>query len=309
MNNPIKEDTFMLKSFNELLKRVNRAQKKKIAVAMAQDKEILQALEAARSASIADPVLIGSLKTLKVMAEQAEIDLGHFETLDIEDEKECVRQAVQMVREGQAQVLMKGLCSTASFLKGILDKEKGLRASQVLSHLAIFESPNYEKLLFMSDAAMNIAPDINEKIAITENAIKATHTLGYEIPKVAMISAVEKINPAGMPSTVDAAIISKMAERQQIKGAIIDGPLAVDNALSAKANEIKGLQSSVGGNADICIVPNIEAGNVFYKILTTLGNAQVAGVILGASVPVVLTSRADSENSKFLSIVCALSIS
>ena len=150
---------------------------------------------------------------------------------------------------------------------------------------------------------------LNDKIAMTQNAINALHSLGYQIPKVAMISAVEKVNPEAMPSTADAALISKMSERGQIKNVLIDGPLALDNALSPKANEIKGLKSSLGGDADVCIVPNIETGNVFYKLLTILGNALVAGVILGASVPVVLTSRADSENSKFLSIATALAIS
>lgn len=179
----------------------------------------------------------------------------------------------------------------------------------MLSHLAIFESPEYHKLLFMSDAAMNIAPDLNEKISITKNAVEAVRALGYERPKVAMISAVEKVNPEAMPSTAHAALIAKMAERGQIKHAEIDGPLALDNALSEHANRVKGLKTSVGGDADICIVPNIETGNVFYKLLTILGRARVAGVIIGASVPVVLTSRADSEDAKYLSILSALAIS
>jgi phosphate butyryltransferase len=299
----------MLRNFEELLTRVDRKQKKKIVVAMAQDSDVLHALEAARAAGMTEPVLVGSKENLKHIAEEIHLDLNHYEIVDIEDEKDAVDEAVSIVKKGDAQVLMKGLCSTSNFLKGILDKENGLRASKVLSHLAIFETPNYKKLLFMSDAAMNITPDLTEKIEITENAIKATHSLGYELPRVAMISAVEKVNAIGMPSTADAAIIAKMGDRKQIKDAIIDGPLAVDNALSPKANLIKGLDSPVGGDADICIVPNIEAGNIFYKVLTTLGNARVAGVILGAAVPVVLTSRADSENSKFLSIAAALSIS
>jgi phosphate butyryltransferase len=264
----------MLKNFDDLLKRLKSKGKKKIAVAMAQDADAILALEKARAAGLTDAVLIGSNEEL-----------------------------------GEAHVVMKGLCSTAVFLKGILDKENGLRSAKALSHLAIFESPNYHKLIFMSDAAMNIAPDLNDKIAITENAVSAAHALGYEKPKTAMISAVEKVNASAMPSTADAAIIAKMADRKQIKDVIIDGPLAVDNALSSKANEVKGLVSPVGGDADICIVPNIETGNVFYKLLTVLGDARVAGVILGASAPVVLTSRADSEDSKYLSIVSALCIS
>lgn len=299
----------MFANFQNLLDGLSKKTKKKIVVAMAQDSEVMMALDAARAAGITNAILIGSKSKLEEIAAQKNISLSDYDIIDMEDEVRCVREAVKIVKIGDAQVLMKGLCSTAAFLKGVLDKENGLRASKVLSHLAIFEIPNYHKLLFMSDAAMNIAPGLKEKVAITENAVKAAHALGYETPKVAMISAVEKVNPEGMPSSADAAIISKMAERGQIKNALIDGPLAVDNALSAKVNEIKGLNSAVGGDADICIVPNIESGNVFYKLLTLMGNARVAGVILGASTPVVLTSRADSENSKFLSIASALSIS
>ncbi len=299
----------MLKKFDNLLDKLKNEKNKKVAVAMAQDADVLTALEKARTAGLADAVLVGSAKELRNIADRINLDLGAYEIIDIEDELECVRKAVKLVKSGEAQVVMKGLCSTSNFLKGILDKENGLRTGKVLSHLAIFESKNYHKLLFLSDAAMNIAPNLNEKIAITENAIKAALALGYENPKVAIISAVEKVNAEGMPSTADAAIISKMGDRKQIKGAIIDGPLALDNALSARANEVKGLESPVGGDADICIVPNIEAGNIFYKLLTTLGDAKVAGVILGAAAPVVLTSRADSDESKFLSIVSALAIS
>jgi phosphate butyryltransferase len=153
---------------------------------------------------------------------------------------------------------------------------------------------------------MNIAPDLSTKIAITENAIDTVIKIGYKMPKVAIISAVEKVNPDGIPSSAEAAVIAKMADRGQILGAIVDGPLAVDNALSQKACDIKGLNSPVGGDADICIVPNIETGNTFYKLLTVLGDAKVGGIIVGAAVPVILTSRADSEESKFLSILTAL---
>lgn len=298
-----------LNNFKELLNRVHKKEKQCVAVAMAQDADVLLAMDAARSAGLAEGILVGSQAEMEKIATAQHIDLSPYQIIDIDDEKDTVRVAVQAVRTGEAQVIMKGLCSTSTFLKGVLDKQNGLRSGKVLSHLAVFESANYRKLLFMSDAAMNIAPDLNDKIAITQNAISALHALGYKIPKVAMISAVEKVNPEAMPSTADAALISKMAERGQIKNALIDGPLALDNALSPKANEIKGLDSSLKGDADLCIVPNIETGNVFYKLLTILGNALVAGVILGATVPVVLTSRADSENSKFLSIATALAIS
>ncbi|HES59577.1 MAG TPA: bifunctional enoyl-CoA hydratase/phosphate acetyltransferase, partial [Caldithrix sp.] len=292
-----------------LLNRLNTQKKKKIVVAMAEDSDVLLSLEKARSGGLAEAALIGSRKLLDMIAIAKNLDLSNYDIINNEDEKSCITEAVQMVNRGEAQVLMKGLCSTKLFLKGILDKESGLRMSPVLSHLAIFESPNYRKLLMMSDAAMNIAPDLDEKIAITNNAVNAALSLGYKQPKVAILSAVEKVNAAGMPSSADAAIIAKMAERGQIKNAIIDGPLAVDNALSEHANAVKNLISPVGGDADICIVPNIESGNIFYKLLTVLGNAQVAGIVLGAKTPIVLTSRADSDQSKFLSIAAALTIS
>ncbi|MHB2148244.1 bifunctional enoyl-CoA hydratase/phosphate acetyltransferase [Calditrichota bacterium LG25] len=298
----------MLRSFKQLLNQVSKMERRKIAVAMAQDSEILLALNAAYSAGLGDAILVGDREQIIKRAEEEHINVKNFEIVDVKEEKKCVREAVEIVRSGEAQVIMKGLCSTANFLKGILNKEYGLRAADVLSHLAIFESPNYHKLLMMSDAAMNIAPDLKTKIAITNNAIRAAHALGYKRPKVALLSAVEKVNAENMPSSADAAIMAKMAERGQLAEAIVDGPLALDNALSPKANQIKGLNSAVGGKADICIVPNIEAGNIFYKLMTVLGNALVAGVILGAAAPVVLTSRADSENAKFLSIATALAV-
>ncbi|MHB2156438.1 bifunctional enoyl-CoA hydratase/phosphate acetyltransferase [Calditrichota bacterium GD2] len=298
----------MLRSFKQLLNQVSKMERRKIAVAMAQDSEILLALNAAYSAGLGYAILVGDREQIIKRAEEEHINVKNFEIVDVKEEKKCVREAVEIVRSGEAQVIMKGLCSTANFLKGILNKEYGLRAADVLSHLAIFESPNYPKLLMMSDAAMNIAPDLKTKIAITNNAIRAAHALGYKRPKVALLSAVEKVNAENMPSSADAAIMAKMAERGQLAEAIVDGPLALDNALSPKANQIKGLQSAVGGKADICIVPNIEAGNIFYKLMTVLGNALVAGVILGAAAPVVLTSRADSENAKFLSIATALAV-
>jgi phosphate butyryltransferase len=299
----------MLKNFDELLKRLDTQGKKKIVVAMAEDSDVLLSLEKARSKGLAEAVLIGSKKKLGKIASEKNLNLSNYEIINNEDEKSCITEAVMLVRQGEAQVLMKGLCSTKLFLKGILDKESGLKSSPVLSHLAIFESPNYHKLLLMSDAAMNITPNLDEKIAITNNAIDAAIFLGYKQPKVAILSAVEKVNASGMPSSADAAIIAKMAERGQINNAIIDGPLAVDNALSEHANVVKNIVSPVGGDTDICIVPNIESGNIFYKLLTILGNAQVAGIVLGAKAPIVLTSRADSDQSKFLSIAAALTIS
>jgi len=296
----------MLKSFSEIEIQVRNTKQKTIAVAMAEDKELLMAVEKARSKGLTKAILIGDTGKIKSIFKKTNIDESNYDLIDSKGEESSVSEAVSLVRKGTAQVLMKGLCSTSVFLKAILNKESGLRSGNVLSHLSFFESPNYHKILMMSDAAINIAPDLSVKISIVENALYATNKLGYHNPKIAIISAIEKVNPIGMPSTADAAIIAKMADRGQIKGGIIDGPLAVDNALSLQSCEVKELKTKVGGDADICIVPNIETGNVFYKLLTILGNAKVAGIIVGAQVPVVLSSRSDSEESKYLSIITAL---
>lgn len=300
-----KKEMKMITSFDEMVKKVQGEKKRKIAVAYAQDKDVLLALKNARENNLAEGILVGDQKKIEKIAREINLDISLFEIVDEKEEVAATRKAVQLVRDGQAEVLMKGLCSTATFLKAILDSEKGLRESSLISHIGIFEVPTYHKLIFMSDAAMNIAPTLEEKIAITKNAITVAQQFDIDVPKVAIITAVEKVNPGKMPATTDAAIIAKMNERGQIKNAIIDGPLAVDNAFSKKACEVKGIKSSVGGDADIAIVPDIEAGNVFYKILSYLAGARTAGLILGAKVPVVLTSRADSDDTKFLSIAAA----
>jgi phosphate butyryltransferase len=299
----------MLTQFSQLLEKVKSEKQKTIAVAKAEDIDVLTALEKARKMGLARGILTGNRDRILSILKKLRIKANLYEIMAAGDEHEAIQESIDLVRQGRAQVLMKGLCSTATFLKGLLDKNSGLRSGQVISHLAVFESPNYHKLFMMSDAAMNIAPDLSTKIAIIQNALLAANRLGYTNPKIAIISAIEKVNPEGIPSSVDAAIIAKMADRGQISGAIIDGPLAVDNALSVQSCKVKGLKTPVGGDADICIVPNIETGNVFYKLLTILGNAKVAGIIVGASVPVVLTSRADSDESKFLSILTALKAS
>ena len=301
----------MLKNFDQLVNQLRDQAPRTIAVALAEDADVLTALEKARAMGLTRAILTGHEDKIHKLFKDLKIKADPYQLVATADENEAVQKAIELVRTNQAQVVMKGLCSTNSFLKGILDKSAGLRqhSGNVISHLALFESPLYHKLFMMSDAAMNIAPDLATKVAITENAIAAAQRLGYQLPKVAIISAVEKVNAAGIPSSADAAIIAKMGDRGQIKGAIIDGPLAVDNALSSESCKVKGLRSPVGGDADICIVANIETGNAFYKLLTVLGQAKVAGIIIGAAAPVVLTSRSDSEEAKFLSIVTALKIS
>lgn len=299
----------MIASFEEMLSLVTGHVKRTIAVAMAEDEDILEALCLAHSRGIADAVLVGNKTSILEIAGKGGLDLSSFDIIHAESEQQSVSVAIQLVRQQMANALMKGKCTTATLLKGVLDKEAGLRSGKLLSHLAAFTVPAYHKLLLMSDAAMNIAPDLTGKIAITENAVHAAHQLGIIKPKVAMIAAVEKVNYDSMPCTIDAAAIAQMAARGQIKEAIIDGPLAVDNAVSRNACEVKRIASEVGGDADILIMPDIEAANVFYKTMTYLGGSRTAGIIVGAQCPVILTSRADSEETKFYSIALAMATS
>ena len=299
----------MITNFDELIETVKKSETKVIAVAYAHDPDVMEALARAREEDLARAILIGPADKIKAAADSVRVSLDGFEIIDIEDEKKATAEAVRLVRDGDADVLMKGLCSTATLLSAVLNKEHGLRTGSLLSHLAAFEVPNYHKLIIMSDAAMNIAPSLEDKVAITENALNAARKLGIKVPKVAVIAAVEKVNATSMPCTADAAILSAMARRKQIKNAIIDGPLAVDNAFSRKSCEVKGINSPVGGDADIAITPDIEAGNCFYKIMAYLAGAKTAGIIVGARKPIVLTSRSDSDEIKFLSIVLAMQVS
>ena len=215
--------------------------------------------------------------------------------------------AVRIAREGKADILMKGLVSTRLLVKAILDKDYGLIKGGLLSHLAFFETPYYHKILCITDAALNINPDFDEKVAIVKNAVTAYHKLGISNPRVAILAPVETIN-SKMEATVHGAMLTLMQKRKQIEGCVIDGPLALDNAISAEAAKHKGLSSEVAGDADILLAPDLNAGNMLYKSLNFLGGAVCAAIVAGAAVPVVLTSRADQVRSKYLSIALAVSM-
>jgi phosphate butyryltransferase len=242
---------------------------------------------------------------MEKIAAEKKIDLGLFEVMDEPDERSAGRKAVDLVRSGEAHILMKGLISSALYMRLILDKENGLlEQGNILSHIAVLESPHYPKLIFAADVAVIPAPDLPQKVKMLEYCIEIAHIFDIERPKAAIIAATEKVSPK-MQATVDAAIIAQMARRGQIKGAIVDGPLALDVAVSKECCDIKGLNSDVGGDADILIFPAIEAGNSFYKSITQLGGGRLAALVTGTTAPCILTSRADSEDSKFLSIALA----
>lgn len=297
----------MIKSFAELEKLAAGGPGKRVALAMAEESDALCAVVEAAKRNIVVPVLVGNEKEIKEIAKKEGLDISPYTIINALGEKEAAYTSVNLIKEGKADCLMKGKVATSTIMKAALDKEKGLRGSGILSHITIIEAPTYHKLLILTDAALNIAPDIDTKAGILQNAIDVSKKLGIEKPKAAVIGAVEKVNTS-MPATMDAAILCKMADRGQIKGCLVDGPFALDNAVSAKSCEVKGIKTDVGGDADILLMPDIEAANVMYKTLGYLTDYKMAGIIVGAEVPIILTSRSDSDTTKYLSILAGVSL-
>ena len=295
----------MVKSFQEMMNVIVRNNPPEVAVAVAEDEEVLKAMKGAIDLGIAKFHLFGNEEKIKFLLHELDVAVDQVKITNESDQIQATMKAVKSVNSGESQVLMKGLVPTALILKAVLDKEFGLRTHSILSHVAVFETRNYPKLMILTDAAMNIAPSLEQKVQIIENAIQFANSIGIDIPKVAPIAAVETVNTA-MPATIDAALISKMADRGQINGAIIDGPLALDNAISIEAAHHKGIQSPVAGDTDILFVPSIEVGNVLYKSLVYFGEAMVGAMIVGAKAPIVLTSRSDSYEAKLNSIALAV---
>lgn len=277
----------------------------RVAVAYPLSAASLEAALAARRIGLIDPILVGPRAKIEALAAERGLDLATSEFADTADDPNAAAAAaVALCREGKAHLLMKGSLHTDELMSAVVSKE-GLRTKRRISHGFVFDMPTYPKPLMIADCVVNILPTLVDKRDITQNAIDLARVLGVERPHVAILSAVETINPA-IPNTLEAAALSKMAERGQITGAVVDGPLAFDVAISAEAARIKGLASPVPGNADILIAPNLEAGNMLYKELVYLAKAECAGIILGTSVPVILTSRADSEACRVAS--CALAV-
>jgi len=291
----------LITNFTDLLKIAKERGPKTISVACAQDSDVMLAVEAARAQGIADAILVGDKELVEKVAAEHKIDMANYEMIDIKDPAEASLKAVELVSTGKAHMVMKGLVDTAVILKAVLNKEVGLRTGNVLSHVAVFDVPNYPRILMVTDAAMNIAPDVMGKKQILENSLIVANALDIEIPKVGVICAKEKVNPK-MPATVDAAELVRMNEAGEIKNCIVGGPFALDNAVSEEAAKIKNIDHPAAGKCDILLAPTIEAGNVLYKALNFLCTAQSAGIIVGAKAPVVLTSRADSDASKLNSI-------
>lgn len=249
------------------------------------------------------PILVGSATGIAAVAKEIGADLAGIEIIDVADDDAAAARAVELVRAGKAQALMKGHLHSDLLLHHVVKADGGLRGSRRLSHVFVMDVPGLDHVLVISDAAINIAPDLETKVDITQNAIDVALALGIELPKVGVLSAVETVNPK-MPSTLDAAALAKMSERGQIRGGVVDGPLAMDNAIDVAAAKTKGITSLVAGHADILIAPNIEAGNMLAKELTFIAHAEAAGLVVGASAPIILTSRADGDKTRLAS--CAI---
>jgi phosphate butyryltransferase len=287
----------------ELLKSKS---KKRLVAAYANDSHTIGAVNQAVEKGLIDATLVGDEETIKKVCLEHNIDVTKFKIVQEADEVKAAEKAVALINAGEGDILMKGLVSTDKYMRAILNKDKGIMesANATLSHVSVIETPNYHKLLIVADVAIIPAPDLKQKIAMTNYLIRTAKALQIDKPKVAILAATEQMMP-GMQACVDAAIISKMADRGQIKGALVDGPLALDVAIDKESCEIKKLESPVAGDADCILFPNIESGNVFFKTNTKLCKGELGAVVFGAKVPAVLTSRGDSELTKLYSIALA----
>jgi len=298
----------VIKSLSDLKNIVAGGPRKKLVLATAQDQHSIGAVIRAWKDDIIEPILIGDKESIQNICSENNYDITGARIIHEPDIEMAVEMSVRMVSNKEGDVLMKGKVGTSLLLKCVLNKEWGLRTGNLLSHFALFEVDTYPKVIAVTDVAMNIAPNLKDKIAIINNSVGCLRKLGYSMPKVAVLGAVEMVNE-NMEATLDAALLSKMNQRDQIRNCIIDGPLAFDNAVSLESARHKGIRSEVAGDTDLLLMPDIEVGNVLYKSLVFFAKAKVASVILGARVPIVLTSRSDSEQAKYDSILLSAAAS
>ena len=295
----------MQKGFDSLIEKVSACGMKKVAVAVAQDGHVLEAVRAAKERKIAEAILVGDQSKIEKVASEIGMDLSGYEIIHIEDNYEAGLKAVSLVSEGKADMYMKGLMDTKGFLKTVLDKEVGLRTGKPLSHVAVFEVEGIDHLLFLTDVAFMTYPTLEDKVSLIENAVGVANACGLACPKVAPLAAVEVVNPK-MPCTVEAAELTKMCEEGKITGCIVDGPLSFDLATDAEAAAHKGAEGrKIVGDADILLFPDIHAGNMVYKCLVHTANVKNGCILTGTSAPVILTSRSDSFETKVNSIALA----
>jgi len=295
----------LITSLEQMLERAKHYAPKRVAVAAAEDLGVLTALRECQERGCASGVLMGDERRVRELAEEAGLDLSQNEVRDEPDDVKAAAKAVGLVREGKADIVMKGYIHTDDFLRAVLDKEAGLRTGSAMSHVFLLGLEEEKRVIFATDCAMNIAPDLVQKAQIILNAVYLAQLFGFARPRVAVLAAVELVNPS-MPATMEAAVLAKMSERGQFPECVVDGPLALDNAISEAAAKHKKIGGPVAGKADIFLMPDIESGNIFFKSFVYLAKGRVAGVVVGAKAPVVLTSRSDSAESKKLSIAAAI---
>jgi phosphate acetyltransferase len=290
--------------YERLLARAQALSPLPTAVAHPCDESSLTGAVDAAKMGLIRPILVGPGARIKAVAEKCRLDITPYELIDTPHSHASAEAAVELVREGRAECLMKGSLHTDELMGAVVSRESGLRTARRISHCFVMDVPTYSEVLIVSDAAVNIAPPLEEKVDIVQNAIDLAHALGAPEVRVAILSAMETVNPK-VPSTIEAAALCNMADRGQITGGILDGPLALDNAINLRAAEIKHIQSAVAGRANVLIVPNLEAGNMLAKSLSFLADADAAGIVLGARVPIILTSRADSVTTRLASCAVA----
>jgi len=293
--------------YEQLLARCKNLKPVPTAVAHPCEVTALSAAVEAANQGLIIPILVGPRFKIVSAAKSAGIDVNDLQIIDVPHSHAAAAKAVELLREAQAELLMKGSLHTDELMGAVVARDKGLRTERRVSHVFVMDVPTYHKVLIVTDGAINIAPTLEDKVDICQNAIDLAISLGREKPKVAILAAVETVT-SKMPATIDAAALCKMAERVQITGGILDGPLAFDNAISKQAAETKGIRSEVAGDPDILLAPDLEAGNILAKQLTFLANADSAGLVLGARVPIILTSRADSVRSRIASCAVAMQV-
>lgn len=291
--------------YERLLMRCSQIEPVPTAVAHPCERTALSGALEARDKGLIAPILVGPADKIEAAAKTSGLDLGEIEIIDVQHSHAAASKAVALIRDGRAELLMKGSLHTDELLSAVVARDTGLRTGRRISHVFVMDVPTYHKVIVVTDAAINIAPTLEDKVDICQNAIDLAVSLGVEKPKIAILAAVETVT-SKMQATLDAAALCKMAERGQITGGILDGPLAFDNAISKEAAQIKGIHSDVAGDPDILLVPDLEAGNILAKQLSFLANADSAGLVLGARVPIILTSRADSVRSRIAS--CAVAV-
>jgi phosphate butyryltransferase len=299
-------------NFDELIQEVKQQNikdgaKRKVAVMCADDEEVLSAMVEAYNSEVADAILVGNKANILKVSEKASIDVSKMEIIDEPDVAKCGEICTGLVNSGKASVMMKGLVSSSDYMRAVLNKEKGLRSGNLLSHVALFDLPTYHKFLAVSDAAVNIRPNLEEKAGMINNAKNILNSIGINKPKVAVVCAVETVNPEKMPATLDAQKLSEMAKAGKLGDVYVDGPFALDVAISKHAAKVKKLDNlDAAGDADLILADDIESGNIIYKALCNFGQGRSAAIVAGAKAPLVLTSRSDTHESKYLSIVLAI---